>query len=392
MGPNFKGGFKFTLFSLFIALHLTNRFVVADLPNTDLRKAISCMRQFFGKPSLEGYTFLGEYTSLTDGEYSGILCPEVDTEELHDLIRNNAQGDYEGNAIKECLAKANSENLFEHYVKLGQKSEEAEEHEKPAVTKDHQTPSTQNSDLQSPAEKMAEHEKPHGSEDHQTPSTQNSDLLNTPAVNFKIGVCQSKIETEFSRLTDEKEKKETVQCLTKCANNFMRRITDYLNSVVQQVMSSPLNKQIQSDPKMLEYIPNSSQEFTKNKFYSELDKKNETLSIVPITQVGKEYLITYSKLYIALNKYVNDRVRKSIADLDNLDRHLFIMLQVYQDCGQLDCAMGLNSTPLYNLIESGAQDSYWKILQEFTNDNEDLRNWMDRQTGDWKTFCKAFIE
>ncbi|XP_065203866.1 uncharacterized protein LOC135833960 [Planococcus citri] len=392
MGPHFKISSKLILFSLFIALHLTTRFVVADLPNTDLMKATSCMRQFFGQTFL-GETFRNSGRPLTDGEYFGILCPEVDTEEIHGWIRNNAQGDYEGTAIKKCLAKANSENLFEHYVKLGQKSEESEEHDKPAGTKDHQTPSSQYLDLRTPAEKMAEHEEPYGSEDHQTPSTQNSDLLNTPALNFKRGVCQSEIETiEFSKLTDEKEKKETVQCLAKCANNFMHRITGYLNSVVQQVMSSPLNEQIKSDPRVLDYIPNSSQQFTTSEFYSKLDKNNETPSIVPITQVGKEYLVTYSKLYIALNKYVNDRVRKSIADLANLDHHLYTMLLVYQDCAQLDCAMGSNSTPFYNLIESGAQDSYWKILQAFTNDNEDLRKWIDRQTGDWKTFCKAFIE
>ncbi|XP_065208066.1 uncharacterized protein LOC135836919 isoform X2 [Planococcus citri] len=333
-----KVNLKFVLFSIIIALYFSTRSVEADLRH----------------------------------------CVEVEDDEFQDMVTNKADEEYDGASIKKCLEKTNSEELFQEYVNSAE--------------------SNQNTNR-----------KPQEAFDIvETASGKNLKLSQTPAMKFFRGAC-IKLDfkpIEFYSLNDEKEKAETVQCLAKCVNKFLFRIKYALNIARDEAIKASSNK-LTLEPtetssyrlilnnndkiQMVEKIPKPSREFTSEEFYAELKKANEPLSIDPISQVGKEYLISYNELYYNLDRYVVDSVRDSTT-LIHIDINLLNMGEVYQDCAKVECGMDEASTPLLDLMRSATRKSSNTILKSFENDTEEVKNWVDKHTGDWRKFCQALVK
>ncbi|XP_065208064.1 uncharacterized protein LOC135836918 [Planococcus citri] len=405
---------KLALFSIIIAFYFTARSVEAELPNENIMKAASCLREVLGEKIVEKSSKkIGD--TLTDGEYLKVHCDEVFDGKFYALIKNKAPEDYDGTSIKKCLAKTNSEKLFQEYVdsaELDQNDdEEPKEGSETVQTKEYvDSVALNQNDDQKPKEgsetvqtkeyvdsvesNESESQEPKGrSETIQETLERNLKLSKTPLMKFYKGACKVDIKPiNFNSLKDEKEKEMTVQCLAKCANKFLIRLQRKLIVARDQALKSTLNEVIlkKEEIEKLKNILKPSKELTTEKFYAALKEANEPLSIDRISQIGKEYLISYNGLYYNLDRYIDDMVRFS-TELVHIDHHLNSMRSLYQDCAKLECAMDTNSTPLIGLIKSATQNSYWTILKAFENDTEDVKNWMDLHIGDWWKFCQTLM-
>ncbi|XP_065203869.1 neurofilament heavy polypeptide-like [Planococcus citri] len=56
--------------------------------------------------------------TLTEGEYLEALCDYLHPDGIDEIIEKKAKGNYDGAAIKQCLAEKNNEHLFEKYQEL----------------------------------------------------------------------------------------------------------------------------------------------------------------------------------------------------------------------------------------------------------------------------------
>ncbi|XP_065204030.1 uncharacterized protein LOC135834121 [Planococcus citri] len=155
-----------------------------------------------------------------------------------------AENDDKGLAIIECLAKTNSESLFNVYSKIGHDHAAAE------------------------YEASIQDDNSEGSESFAQTAPLRFSIYDIPALNFHKGVCNFEVKpVNFIQLEYEQDKTDALQCLKNCAGNFISRVKNLLVDMRDKAISTSSLRMDKYVIKHVKGIPHSPFVFSKENFY-----------------------------------------------------------------------------------------------------------------------------